>query len=302
MTLRLLNNDIYCKFAQLRTISVNNNSDTPKLIDIEKVISSKNPKLLKWMPKFILNYIRRTIHEDEINYVVHTYGKDYDGLDFVNAVITQHWHASYDVTGLDDIPQNGRYIFASNHPLGAFDGLMLMNAIGNRFLEIKFIVNDLLLLIPPLQPLFVPVNKYGRQSADYAKRIEETYASLTKQVLYFPSGLCSRKIHGEITDLPWKRNFLQKAVQYQRDVVPVYFDGHNSRFFYNIASFRKKLGIKANIEMFYLPDEFFKQKNAHYAINFGKPISWETFDKSRSLDEWTQFVRSKVYAMSGKKD
>ncbi len=276
-------------------------SDIPQFIDIEKIIASKNPKLLKWVPRFLLNYVKRVIHQDEVNYVIHTYGKDHEGLPFVHAIITQHWHASYDVSGLEEIPQDGRYIFASNHPLGAFDGLILLDAIGTRFPDVKFIVNDLLLNLGPLQPVFVPVNKHGRQSADYARRIEETYSSPTIQVLYFPAGLCSRRYNGVIADPPWKKSFIQKAIQSKRDVVPVFFDGRNSNFFYNLSSFRRSLGVKANLEMFYLPDEFFKQKNAHYNVRFGQPIPWQTFDKSRTMDEWTQFVREKVYAMSDSK-
>jgi putative hemolysin len=270
----------------------------PEFINIDKLIASKNPMLLKWTPRFIMNYIKRIIHQNEVNYVIHTYGKDHAGLDFVNAIIEQHWEAHYTVHGLDGIPADGRYIFASNHPLGAFDGLILMSAIGKRFKDIKFIVNDLLMHLKPLAPLFVPVNKHGRQPAEYAARIDATYAARETQVLYFPSGLCSRRIKGKITDLPWKRNFLQKAIQYRRDIVPVYFHGRNSDFFYRVGNFRKRLGIKANIEMFYLPDEFFKQKKANYNVYFGKPIPYQTFDKRRTLDQWTQMVRENVYAMA----
>ena len=275
-----------------------NDPSIPKFISIDKLIATKNPALLKWMPRFILNYIKRIIHQDEVNYVIHTYGQDNVGLDFVNAIIERHWGAHYTTHGLDDIPADGRYIFASNHPLGAFDGLVLMSAIGKRFKHIKFIVNDLLMHLKPLAPLFVPVNKHGRQSAEYAARIDATYAAHDTQVLYFPAGLCSRRINGEITDLPWKRNFVQKAVRYRRDIVPVYFHGRNSDFFYRVGSFRKRLGIKANVEMFYLPHEFFKQKKANYDVYFGEPVPYQTFDASKTSDQWTQMIRSRVYAMS----
>ncbi len=275
-------------------------SSIPEFINIDKLIASKNPALLKWIPRFVRNYIRRTIHQDEVNYVVHTYGHN-KGLDFVNAIIREHWHAGYTTHGLDNIPAEGRYVFASNHPLGAFDGLILMSAIGARFENIRFIVNDLLMNLTSFAPLFVPVNKHGRQPAEYAAKIEEVYSGKNTQVLNFPAGLCSRRIHGQITDLPWKRNFLQKAIAYQRDIVPIYFDGHNSNFFYRLANFRKRLGIKANIEMFYLPDEFFKQKNAHYNVYFGDPIPYQTFDKSRSLDGWVQFIREKTYMLKPNK-
>jgi len=274
-------------------------SKIPEFINIDKLIASKNPTLLKWIPRFVRNYIKRVIHQDEVNYVVHTYGH-HQGLDFVNAIINEHWQAHYTTHGLDAIPTDGRYVFVSNHPLGAFDGLILMSAIGARFENIRFIVNDLLLNLKSFDPLFVPVNKHGRQSTQYAGKIEEVYVGENTQVLNFPAGLCSRRIKGEITDLPWKRNFLQKAISYRRDIVPIYFDGRNSNFFYRLASFRKFWRIKANIEMFYLPDEFFKQKKAHYNVYFGEPIPYQSLDKSKTLDEWTKIVREKTYALKPK--
>ena len=274
-------------------------SKIPVFVDVDKLIASKNPALLKWIPRFVRNYIKRVIHQDEVNYVVHTYGH-HQGIDFVNAIIEEHWQARYTTQGLASIPLDGRYVFVSNHPLGAFDGLILMSAIGDRFEHIRFIVNDLLLNLKSFDPLFVPVNKHGRQSAQYAGKIEEVYAAEDTQVLNFPAGLCSRRIKGEITDLPWKRSFLQKAITYHRDIVPIYFDGRNSDFFYRLANFRKFLGIKANIEMLYLPDEFFKQKKAQYKVYFGEPIPYQTFDKSKTLDEWTKVIREKTYTLKQK--
>jgi putative hemolysin len=267
----------------------------PKAVDIEGIIAAKNPRLLKLLPRFVLNCIRRIIHEDEVNEVLHTYGH-LRGLAFNDAVIKDHWHSWYRAHGLEDIPLGSRNIFASNHPLGAFDGLILMSAIGARFKDIRFIVNDLLLYLKPFDPLFVPVNKYGRQTADYARRIDDTYAS-DMQVLYFPAGLCSRRIGGRITDLPWKPNFIQKAIRYRRNVVPVYFEGRNSNRFYSVSNLRKRMGIKANIELVLLPDEFFKQKNRTFNLYFGKPIPYETFDKSHSAAYWTQMVREKTYTL-----
>lgn len=274
-------------------------SKIPVFVDVDKLIASKNPALLKWIPRFVRNYIKRVIHQDEVNYVVHTYGH-HQGIDFVNAIIEEHWQARYTTQGLASIPLDGRYVFVSNHPLGAFDGLILMSAIGDRFEHIRFIVNDLLLNLKSFDPLFVPVNKHGRQSAQYAGKIEEVYAAEDTQVLNFPAGLCSRRIKGEITDLPWKRSFLQKAITYHRDIVPIYFDGRNSDFFYRLANVRKFLGIKANIEMLYLPDEFFKQKKAQYKVYFGEPIPYQTFDKSKTLDEWTKVIREKTYTLKQK--
>jgi len=271
-------------------------SHIPEFVNVDKLIASKNPRLLKWIPRFVRNYIKRVIHQDEVNYVVHTYGH-HQGMDFVNAIINEHFQATYTTHGLDAIPADGRYAFVSNHPLGGLDGLILTSAVGTRFEHIRFIVNDLLTNVKSFEPLFVPVNKHGSQSAQYAEKIEEIYAAENTQVMNFPAGLCSRRIKGKIVDLPWKRSFLQKAIKYQRDIVPIYFDGRNSNFFYRLANLRKFLRIKANIEMFYLPDEFFKQKKASYNVYFGEPIPWQTFDKSKTLDEWTKVIREKTYLL-----
>jgi putative hemolysin len=263
-----------------------------KIIDIKEVIRKKNPTLAKMIPGFVISYLKRLIHEDEINRLINDYGDQY-GLDFVRSILND-LKVTYSMDGLDQIPCNNRYIFASNHPLGGFDGLVLMDAIGTAFPEIRFIVNDILLNLKNFDPVFVPVNKHGRQSTEYARIIDETYSG-DAQVLYFPAGLCSRKINGQIIDLQWSKNFIQKAIHYKRDVVPVYFEGRNSNFFYNLANIRKKLRIKANIEMTFLVDELFKQRGRHFRLKFGTPISYTTFDKSKNYQEWTEVVREKVY-------
>jgi len=265
---------------------------TEKFIDIREVIRKKNPALAKITP--LIYFLKRLIHEDEVNRIIYDY-RDRYGLDFVRCIIGD-LNVTYSMEGLERIPANGRYIFASNHPLGGFDGLVLMDAIGTVFPDIRFIVNDLLLNLKNFEPIFVPVNKHGRQSADYARKIDETYSG-NAQVLYFPAGLCSRKTSGQIADPKWNKNFIQKSIQYQRDVIPVYFEGKNSNFFYNLASLRKKLKIKANLEMTFLVHEFFKQNGKHLHLKFGAPVSHTTFDKSENYDHWTELIRNKVYSM-----
>jgi len=265
-----------------------------KFIDIREVIRKKNPALAKMIPGFVISFMKRLIHEDEVNRIIYDY-HDRFGLDFVRSVL-EDMKVTYSMEGLEQVSAVGRYIFASNHPLGGFDGLVLMDAIGTKFPEIRFIVNDILLNIKNFAPVFVPVNKHGRQSPEYARKIDETYSGDT-QVLYFPAGLCSRKIKGKITDLKWNKNFVQKAVQYRRDIVPTYFEGHNSNFFYNLANLRKKIRIKANIEMTFLVDEFFKQKGQHLRLKFGTPITHTIFDKSKNYEQWTEVIRENVYAM-----
>ncbi len=266
-------------------------------IDVDEIFKRKNPRLYKLLPGFILGYIKRTIHQDEINKALELYSDKY-GLEFVRAIL-EHMNIDYTVEGEENIPLKGRHIFVSNHPLGGLDGMVFLDIIGKYHKKVKFIVNDLLLNLKNLEPVFVPVNKHGRQSTEYVRKIEDLYRS-DYQVLYFPAGICSRKQGKVIADLEWKKNFIKKAIEHNRDVVPVHFDGKNSRFFYQLANLRKMVGIKANIEMFYLPDEMFRQSSQKINVTIGKPIPWSHFDKSKSLNEWAEEVKSEVYRLGQK--
>ncbi|MGE0077722.1 MAG: 1-acyl-sn-glycerol-3-phosphate acyltransferase [Bacteroidales bacterium] len=269
-----------------------------KFIDIDKVIASKNPRLLKILPRFIINYLKRIIHQNEINEILEKHG-DKTGVAFIDEVL-KVMCVTYTVEGLENVDLNGNYIFASNHPLGGLDGMILIHLLGKKFPEVKFPVNDLLMHITQLHNVFIPVNKHGAQSTQNAQLIEDAYTS-SSQILYFPAGLCSRKQHGSIVDLEWKKNFIRKSVKHERDVVPVFFTGQNSKFFYNLARLRTSLGIKANLEMLYLVDEMFKQKGKRISIKIGKPIPYQTFDNSRTPLSWAAWVKNIVYQMQTKK-
>ena len=264
-------------------------------IDIKKVLAQKAPKAARRIPEFLVNYLIRTVHQAELNEILSRYS-DKEGVAFMRELIG-YFDLRLELINEERIPTNGRYIFASNHPLGGLDGICLSAIIGERFLgRIKYPVNDLLLHIPNLRSIFLPINKYGTQGRGNARLLEEAFAS-DDQIITFPAGFCSRKIDGKIQDTEWKKSFIQKAVEYQRDVVPIFFDGRNSPFFYNLARIRRALGIKMNYEMIYLPDEMFRSKHKQYRIFFGEPIPWQTFDKNKSPHEWAAWVRQIVYKL-----
>lgn len=266
-----------------------------KFIDVEKVIGSKKPGLLKVLPGFIINYLKRIIHQDEINDFIER-NKSVYGLEFVERIVNEFIN-QLNTTGIENIPTGKRILIASNHPLGGLDGVALMHAAGKIRPDILFPVNDLLMNLENIKNLFIPINKHGSNSQNL-KIINETFAS-DVSVLYFPAGLCSRKQkHGIIEDLEWKKTFISYARKYQRDIVPTFIDGRNSDFFYNLARFRKMIGIKQNIEMLYLVDEMYKQKNKTINIIVGKPILFETFDKRFSDSQWAQKVKEHVYRLS----
>ena len=262
-------------------------------IDIKQVLQQKAPSAARKIPGFVVRYLIRTVHQDELNDILRRY-HDKDGVAFMQELIG-YFDLNLELVNEENIPAEGRYIFASNHPLGGLDGICLSAVIGGRFDgKIRYLVNDLLLYLSNLRSIFVPNNKHGTQGKKNAELIEKAYAS-DNQIITFPAGLCSRKQNGKIQDTEWKKSFIQKAVEYRRDVVPVFFEGRNSNFFYRLANLRKALGIKMNYEMIYLPDEMFKSKHKTFRIHFGKPIPWQTFTDSRKPAEWAEWMKEVVY-------
>lgn len=268
-------------------------------IDVKEVFHKKNPRVAKLIPGIVYRYLKKIIHEEEINEVLPRISH-LQGLEFVRAGLN-HFDISIKTYGKENIPREGRNIFVANHPLGGLDGLAFAKEVGDIHPNVQFIVNDILLNLENLKPIFVPVNKHGKQSTEYVRKIEETYSS-DAQILNFPAGLCSRKIKGKIVDLEWHKSFINKAKIHKRDIVPVHISGRNSNFFYYFAKIREFTGIKNNIEMFFLPNEMFKQQDKNIVITFGKPISYTVLDKRYSPQQWAEKIKEHVYELSEDKN
>lgn len=268
-------------------------------INVREILRSKAP--LKKIPEFLIRYLERIVHQDELNVFLEEQA-GVSGIEFLEASV-KFINVSLIVDGLDELPE-GRFTFVGNHPLGGIDGMATGFEVYKRYPKqgIRFISNDILTNIENLRPVFVPVNKVGNQSQQRSlpQRLSEAYDS-DEQMVIFPAGICSRRINGKITELKWQKSFISKSIESNRDVVPVYFEARNSNFFYNLANFRTFLGIKMNVEMLYLPNEMFKQRGKTFKVKFGKPIPCTTFDKSKTHQEWANFVRNETLALGLKK-
>lgn len=264
-------------------------------IDVEHVVKMKAPSLGKKIPSFLYSLLKRIIHQDDLNHVlISNEGKI--GLEFADAVI-KDLSGGIEIRGLDKIPLDGRYIFASNHPLGGLDGIALLSALGSHFGDdVRFVVNDLLMHVKPLAPLFIPINKHGAQSKDHLSSLNEALES-NLQLAIFPAGLVSR-LHddGKVVDLDWKKAFVAQAIKYKRDIIPVYFEAENSKFFYKFSYWRKKMNIKVNIDMLFLPRELFNKHNQKFIIHFGDPISYKDLESERSHKQWADEIKKRIYA------
>lgn len=267
---------------------------TEKFIDIDKILADKNPKLKKWMPGFIVRFLKRILHQNEINQILID-NKDNIDYDFCVSILSE-FNIKTRLIGSENIPKNGGAIFVCNHPLGGMDALAIIKEVSPIRKDLKFIVNDILLSLKNLKGLFIGVNKHGTNSKQSIIDFNKVFES-DKAVFVFPSGLVSRKSKGVIQDLVWKKTVITRAKKFKKDIIPLHIDGELSNFFYNLSSIRTKLGIKANIEMLYLIDETLKQKNKTYTITIGKPIPFNTFDKTKTDLEWAQFVKKKTYSL-----
>ena len=266
--------------------------DVQKNVDIGKVIEKKSPSFFKLMPGFLLRKFKSLLHERDLNNILKNLsGKE--KLDFISGGLKELQVISSNY-GLEKIPRKKGVIIVANHPLGGLDGLALINEIGRYRKDIKFLVNDILSEIEPFKPYFIPINKHGLNSRENIIRLEKLFES-DKCIVIFPSGLVSRKKNGIVKDLEWRKTFVTKAKKHNKPIYPVYISGQNSNRFYKIAKWRSLIGIKINVEMFFLVDEMFKQKGKTIKFTMGNPIKAKDLTDEKTNHEWAQKIRTHVY-------
>lgn len=267
--------------------------ESNKFIDVEKILKEKAYKLYRWLPRFAINWLKKKLHEDDINSAMVHLG-DAQGLDF-NAKGLERVGAKVESVNAHLVPKTGKVTIAANHPLGGLDGMSLIKAVGEVRPDVRFFVNDVLKNLKNYGEVFVAVNKLGAASAGSLRIMEETFRQ-ENAVLIFPSGLVSRKNNGLVRDLKWRKSFVTQSIDHKRMVQPVFIEGENSKFFYNFARWRKRLGIKANIEMLFLPDEMFMANKKTIRIHFSKPFDAKVFDSSKTHREWSDLVYKFIYS------
>lgn len=277
------------------------NTITEKTIDIDNILASKAGKKARFIPNFVRRWLKKIIHQDEINGFLWD-ARDKQGVEWLDAVL-KFLDVTLEVRGAEHLPEpepNALYTFVSNHPLGGADGVAVGAVVGKHYDgKVKYLVNDLLMNLPNLAPLCIPINKTGAQGRQFPAMVEAGFSS-DNHIIMFPAGLCSRKTNGVIHDLPWKKTFIVKSKQTQRNVIPIHFSGANSNRFYRIANITQRLGIKFNLAMLFLVDEMFRNRHKTFVITIGDPIPYTTFDKTRTPAQWAQWVEEKVYKLNNK--
>lgn len=269
-----------------------------KTIDLDKIIKQKMGRKSKYVPRFVVSWLKHIVHLDEVNRFLWE-SRDKTGTPWLKACV-RYLGMTLEIRGEENLPDknDGKvYTFVSNHPLGGADGVALGSIIGDHYDgAFRYLVNDLLLFLPGLRPVCIGINKTGSQGRSFPSMVEKGFQS-NYHMLMFPAGLCSRKIKGVVHDIPWKKTFISKSVEYHRDVVPVHFSGQNSEKFYRIAEVCSFLHLKFNFAMLFLVDEMYKNVGKTFRISIGKPIPWQTFDKSKTPKQWAKYVEDIVYRL-----
>ena len=243
-------------------------------------------------PRWLVRLGRKLLHEDFLN---DFFKQGYTGVEFAEKAL-EHMHVTLQVEGLEKVPTDRLVTVASNHPLGGHDALAIVAIFGRLYDgNIRIMVNDFLMALKQLNGIFVPVNKVGGQSRGLAAQTDSIFHS-DAQVLMFPAGKCARKVHGKITEMPWKKTFLTKSVETHRDIVPMHFVGRNSWRFYFVDWIGQITGLnkKFPLAMVLLVDEMYRAQGKTFRVAIGDPIPWETFDSSRKPAEWAAWLRERV--------
>ena len=276
--------------------------ETAFQINIGQIIRKKTGKKL---PKVVVRILEKLIHQDELNEFLANDGKDKVGLEFVEASL-RFLDIKIRIIGEENLTtNNGSLCFVSNHPLGGIDGLTLIKVIGDKYDgNVKVLLNSFLAELPGLAPFSVPVNVAGGTSKGILDSVNSVFKS-DSQILMFPAQLCSRKQHGIVKDLPWKKGFVQKSIEFNRTVVPIYFDGLNSKSFYNFAKFANflsnlfKVPGLTKLPMAFLPHEMIKNRGNKFTIVIGSPISSEKLKglhDSKSYKEIAALIQNYAYS------
>lgn len=266
----------------------------PDVINYDDVAEAI-PKLAKY-PKLV-NWFLRVIAMDKIN---ETHGRHCHrlGVDFATALAEDEykWNIITDNYEVLDQFKTGAFITVSNHPIGSYDGIILLHLVGKKRPDYKVMVNLILNRLQAMRPGFIAVDP--QKSEDHEKR-KITLHGMREAIQhvrnghplgFFPAGAISNvDWKFNISDRPWQEVIIRLIRQMQVPVIPIYFHCKNSTFC-NILS-----KIDWRLRTIRLPRELFSSYYKTVRVSFGEPISVEEQNKYETLQELGDFLRAKTY-------
>ena len=257
-------------------------------LDIKQLLPEKYAK--KRIPRCILCLLERVTAVDKINKLFASApGKK--NMEFVDACM-RYLNVTCHVVGEENLPVDGsKLIFASNHPQGGIEAICIAHVLGKKYDDkIKFYANEFLCCFEPLKELFLPITKRKQQNKENVRIINDIYRT-DNHFVVFPAGITASKKKGKVTDHEWRKNFIKEAIKNRRDVVPLYFRARNSTLFYFMEDFRRLICSPVSFETILFGHEFFRQQGKTFTLYIGKPVAWETFDKTKTPKEWANAMK-----------
>ena len=285
----------YIGLGQTKKNNVTENDEVKvSRVDTGQLIDKMLP--VKKLPGFVIRFLERLFAINKINRLFAS-APGTKNLEFVDAC-TKYLDITCHVVGEENLPYGeDNLIFVSNHPQGGIEAICIAHILGQKYgNRIKFFANEILNCFEPLKEMFVPVYRDRQKNRENMRVINEFYKT-DNHLVVFPAGITSSKANGKMIEHEWSKNFVKAAIQYQRDVVPLYFQAQNSKLFYWIENFRKSIRSRINFDTVLFGHEFFKQRGKTLTLYIGKPVLWTTFDKSKTPKEWANMVKHIVLGL-----
>lgn len=222
------------------------------------------------------------------------------GRDFWE-VITQRFGLSLDIVqgSLSNIPANGPVILVANHPYGILDGLMMGHVLSRARGDFRILANSVFRRAEELNRVILPISFDETKDAlmmNLKTRNEAlSYLDAGGAIGVFPGGTVSTAARpfGKPMDPGW-RNFTAKMIAKSgATVVPVFFEGHNSRLFQLASHLHQTLRLALLIK------EFKSRVDEPVKVVIGKPLSSKRLDEFRTDPKaMMDFLRQATYELS----
>ena len=266
-----------------------------KLIETDELVRSARLKKLGGggVAKVMMNLLRI----NKLNKLYEELSEE-QGITFIEKLIGK-LELEYEVREeeMKRIPREGPFITVSNHPFGGIDGLLLVKVISTVRPDIRIMANFLIQRIDPISEFIFPVNPFenrkDRASSLAGIKMAIQHVQEGKVLGLFPAGEVSSYNPDNFgkTDRQWQTSALKMIRNARVPVVPVYFEGSNSRIFHILGL------IHPSLRTVRLPSEIFNKRNRNIRIRIGNPISVKEQDEFTDLARYGRFLRAKTYSL-----
>lgn len=222
---------------------------------------------------------------------------DYQGREFADHLL-ENMNITIDVSAdqLENIPKEGGFVVVSNHPFGGIEGVMLLSAIAKVRPDFKIMANFILSHIPNLKECFFAVNPFEKnpewKSSVSGIKGAIQHIAAGNGLGVFPAGEVSR-YHGHDfpEDLPWSTSIARIIKNAGVPVIPVFWEGQNSKLFYALDKIHTMLGTAR------LTRELANKHDTCFNLQIGKPIMPAEVALYENPKELAAYLRSRSYAL-----